>query len=288
MQGRTRRTVATGATVFVLAGSAVLGAPATASADTVSAQCGQTVTVKPGDKVQTPFGLQTITDGLTQLVGGLLGGLCQITVHVVDAVIAPVPVIGAPAAGAINGVVSGTTNGLTKATGDVGKALSGGGQPPKQGTQPPAQQPPKQGTPGAPGAPATGGGAVLPPINSPLVPGAGTPFSFGGLPVSFSGGYSPMRDYSNVPAATAGLYTPSPGVRYGGQIPGYAPEFGLLGQEGPKQPDGVQNAGRAEALPSGSSGLPGGVGLPVLLAVVALSGASAGLVRTWVLRKTVA
>ncbi|QWF80543.1 hypothetical protein [Amycolatopsis sp. CA-230715] len=288
MQGRTRRTVATGATVFVLAGSAVLGAPATASASTVvPAQCGQTVTVHPGDKVQTPFGLKTITD----LIGGVLDALCHITVNVVDAVVAPVPVIGAPAAGAINGVVSGTTNGLGKAAGDVGKALSGGGQPPKQGTPPPAQQPPKQGTPGgAPGAPATGGGAgsALPPVNSPLVPGAGAPLSFGGLPVSFAGGYSPMRDYSNVPVATAGLYTPSPGVRYGGQVPGYAPEFGILGQDGPKQPNGVQNAGRAEALPSGSSGLPGGVGLPVLLAVVALSGASAGLVRTWVLRKTVA
>ncbi len=95
---------------------------------------------------------------------------------------------------------------------------------------------------------------------------------------------SPLARYSGIPFATAGLFAPSPGVRYGGDVPGYAPGYGVLGN-GNSVPDGIQTAGEAQALGSGS--LPGGngIGLPMLLAVLALSGATAGLVRTWVLRK---
>jgi hypothetical protein len=95
---------------------------------------------------------------------------------------------------------------------------------------------------------------------------------------------SPLARYSGIPFATAGLFAPSPGVRYGGDVPGYAPGYGVLGN-GNSVPDGIQTAGEAQAL--GSASLPGGngIGLPMLLAVLALSGATAGLVRTWVLRK---
>lgn len=96
---------------------------------------------------------------------------------------------------------------------------------------------------------------------------------------------SPLARYSGIPFASAGLFAPSPGVRYGGDVPGYGPGYGVLGNGSNTVPDGIQTAGEAQALGSGS--LPGGngIGLPMLLAVLALSGATAALVRTWVLRK---
>ncbi|MCA1655097.1 MAG: hypothetical protein LC635_01210 [Pseudonocardiaceae bacterium] len=92
-----------------------------------------------------------------------------------------------------------------------------------------------------------------------------------------------MADYSAIPFARAGLFAPSPGVRYGGGVPGYSPEFGILGTDTPPH-DGVSVAGRAEALnpPDGRR-----IAFPVLLAVLALSGVTAALVRTWVLRRAV-
>ncbi|MCT2586486.1 hypothetical protein [Actinophytocola gossypii] len=94
-------------------------------------------------------------------------------------------------------------------------------------------------------------------------------------------GRSPLDLYGSVPFARPGLYAPSPGVRYGGAVPGYSPQFGVLGTDGPAD-DGVQAAGRAEALdpPAGQH-----IELPVLLAVLALSVVTAALVRTWVLRR---
>jgi hypothetical protein len=302
MQGRTRRATAIGATAFVLAGSAALALPATASAaETVHTPCGSTVTAKPGDHVVGtasllgvplnidlgPIGQATTT--LSQAVNGLLGGLCKITVNVVDTVIAPVPVVGAPLAGVVNGGVAGVTNGVSDAVSSGARALSG--QQPASG--------PTSG-PGAPGSAPTGGSPGTAPVggqnpgspsipapNSPVLGGATGFGGFGGLPLDFSG-YAPMRDYSSIPMAMAGVYSPSPGLRYGGEIPGYAPEFGLPGDATPKQGNGgIQNAGQAEALPVGDN-VANGVGIPVLVAVLLLSGVSAGLVRTWVLRRTAA
>ncbi|GAB3574101.1 hypothetical protein GCM10027445_34490 [Amycolatopsis endophytica] len=280
MQSRTRRTAAAGAAAFVLAGSATLALPATASAETHTAQCGDTITAKPGDVIKTPLGLKTVTDGLTSIVGGLLGGLCQITVKVVDTVVEPLPVVGAPAADAVNGAVAGTTNGLTSATGKAGEMLSGSaGQPAPQ--QPPGsggnQQTPPGSTPGRTGGAAP---AVIPGSTSPVL--AGDPSAFSLVPFGSGSAYAPMRNYAGLPFAVAAQWAPSPGLRYGGRIPGYAPQYGALGQPA-KSDKAVQNAGRAEALPSDSHG-GGSVALPMLIAVVALSGVSAGLVRAWVLR----
>jgi len=288
MHSRTRKATAAGAAALVLAGSATLALPATASADTISAKCGDTITAKPGDVVQTPLGLRTITDGLTAIVGGLLGGLCQITVKVVDTVVQPLPVIGAPAADAVNGTVAGTTNGLTSTANRAGELLGGGsGKPVPQ--NPPSgggnQQTPPGTTPGSGGA----APAVIPEPTSPVLTGG--PANFDVAPYTSGGAYAPMRNYANLPYALAAQWAPSPGLRYGGQIPGYAPQYGALGQPAagaqPKQPGtgdaAVHNAGRAEALPS-ESGRGDSVALPMLIAVVALSGVSAGLVRAWVLR----
>lgn len=147
--------------------------------------------------------------------------------------------------------------------------------------------------PGAPGgqtpAPGTGGnpgqggltpnqpplGGLAPGEWSLYPPGLGGPGGLGGL------ARSPLDLYGSVPYATAGGFAPAPGVRYGGAVPGYHPQFGIAGANDPS--DDVRAAGRAEALepPAGQR-----IELPVLLAVLALSMVTAALVRTWVLRRT--
>ncbi|MFK0243190.1 hypothetical protein ACIQUM_00715 [Amycolatopsis azurea] len=298
MRERTRRATALGASAFILAGSAALAMPGTAAAaETKTATCGGSVSAKPGDTIlgKTPLlGIPLnlgqagpVSGVLTGTINALLGTVCKVTVTVVNAVVAPVPVIGEPAAEALNGAVTGTT-----------QALTGGGKP-APGTQPQQPQKPGTGTPGTgdpqtggpAGTPAQGGtpaGGGIPAANSPLLPGTFTP-NFGGLPWGISTGYAPMRDYSSIPMATAGLFSPSPGIRYGGQIPGYAPQFGIAaeGENAAGNPD-IQNAGQAEALPNVSNGFTQDGKLPLLIAVLALSGVSAGLVRTWVLRRMAA
>ena len=297
MRDRTRRATAVGATAVVLAGSAVLGLPGTASADTQTAPCGGSVTASPVDTVLgttpllgIPLNLGVVTQATTVLTGtinSVLGTLCKVTVTVVNTAVSPVPVVGAPAASAINQGVQGLTSGAQQ-------GLTGGGKQsspqPGAGGNPQQNPPPAQGTGGAPQGGSPDGGSTIPDANSPLLmPGfTGTPV-FGGFPFSTGTGYAPMRDYSGIPYATAGLFTPSPAIRYGSQIPGYAPQYGLTGPDGTGTGNsGVQTAGRAEALPSGSDGFTNGSNLPLLIAVLALSGVSAGLVRTWVLRRMAA
>lgn len=133
-------------------------------------------------------------------------------------------------------------------------------------------------------APTSPGGSR--PEGSPASPRAGVP----------SAGIAPRRDYSGIPSATppgaggVGLAVP-PDLRYAppGGTPGQAPEFGVLGADGSAgsaNPDGrpdVRNAGNADSLAAPAD--PNGVQLPMLLAVVALAGVTAALVRTWVLRR---
>jgi hypothetical protein len=130
-----------------------------------------------------------------------------------------------------------------------------------------------------PGTGGTGGGTPAP--NQPVtggMSGLGLDLYQPGL---WNYGRSPMADYSNIPFARPGLWAPSPGVRYGGGVPGYSPEFGVVGDTPPD--DGVSVAGRAEAMSPPNTQR---VEFPVLLAVLALSGVTAAMVRTWVLRRT--
>jgi hypothetical protein len=135
---------------------------------------------------------------------------------------------------------------------------------PAPGSPPPNQSPPPQQTPNQP---VQGG---MPGLDLTLYPNGLWDF-----------GRAPMADYSSIPFAVPGMYAPSPGVRYGGSVPGYSPEFGILGGA-ESQADQVQQAGRAEAMtpPAGRK-----VAVPVLVAVLALSCVTAALVRTWVLRR---
>lgn len=162
---------------------------------------------------------------------------------------------------------------------------SGGGTPAQQGASGGSTPPAQQGSSGG-----SAGGSGLPASNSPVV--GGLPSGFGDLTSTFGPGAlldyglaeSPLARYAGIPFASAGLFDPAPGVKYGGDVPGYAPTYGQLGQQNGTPPDGVQTAGQAFAYNPGGS-LGNGVGLPMLLAVLALAGVTAALVRTWVLRR---
>lgn len=113
--------------------------------------------------------------------------------------------------------------------------------------------------------------------------------------------YAAPRDYSDLPEAsvpTGGDAVP-PDMRYSPQdgVPGApdSPEYGVLsdggigeggiGEGGKSGAGDVRNAGNADAL-AADDAAPNQVQLPMLLAVVALAGVTAALVRTWVLHKT--
>ncbi|TDV50782.1 hypothetical protein [Actinophytocola oryzae] len=204
-----------------------------------------------------------VLGGVLSLIVGTvqttLTNLCGVTVTGVNAAAAPVQ----DGAGAV-------ADSSEEAVGRVLPGVPGGG-----GTG---------GTPGTnPGTnPGTGpsGGGGTPAPNQPVTGG----LSDLGLQLYQPGlwdfGRSPMADYSNIPFARAGMWAPSPGVRYGGGVPGYSPEFGVVGDTLPD--DGVSVAGAAEALRPPENQR---VEFPVLLAVLALSGVTASLVRTWVLRR---
>lgn len=198
-------------------------------------------------------------------VRSTLTSVCALTVTGVNAVVAPVQ----DGAHAVADVTEEAT----------GRLLPGATSPGPGG---PGGETPGGGPGGGTGGPdqGTGGGGGMPAPNQPPVGGL-TPGDWSLYPPGLWGtGRSPLDYYGSIPFARPGLFSPSPGVRYGGGVPGYSPQFGVLGSDGPT--DGVQVAGRAEALspPQGQR-----VALPVLLAVLALSVVTAALVRTWVLRR---
>lgn len=98
------------------------------------------------------------------------------------------------------------------------------------------------------------------------------------------GGSAPMRDYGGIPTATAGTAV-APGIRYpaNGSLPGdaSAPQGDTGAQSG--QGADIRDAGNAQSL--ASPGSSNDVQLPMLLAVIVLAGVTAGLVRTWALRR---
>lgn len=313
MGSRVRKTAAAGAAAFVLAGTTVLttsGSAVAAPAPIVVGSCGVTVQGQPGQPIALdPSGLLGQSPGSLPVVSlGMVGNESR-------SIGLPVTEIANQLGGAASKlpILGGITNALTKAIGSgctvfaktvntasapVQKSLGGAakplgdaasqgwntlaGPPQSGGPQPAPEQP---GGPGAPGS-QPGGGSDRPAMPRPdSKVGSGLdPASLQGFAASF--GRSPMLDYSSLPFANPGLFAPSPGVRYGGQVPGYAPEFGILGEDGKKGQGGqgnVQNAGKAEALDAPKTN---DVALPVLLGVFALTGLIAALVRTWVLRRS--
>jgi hypothetical protein len=210
--------------------------------------------------------LGPVLAAVVKTVQSVLTQVCGVSVKGVNAVSAPVQDGVDAVADASESTTAKVIESLPGLPGGGGGGNGGGG-----GTE----TPPGSGTGGNGG---TGGGMPAP--NQPPLgglPGVGLDLYQPGL---WDFGRWPMADYSNIPFARAGLWAPAPGVRYGGGVPGYSPEFGIVGDTPPD--DGVDVAGRAEAInpPVGQR-----VEFPVLLAVLVLSCVTAALVRTWVLRK---
>lgn len=192
--------------------------------------------------------LGQIIGTLDKSVRSTLTSGCQVVVTGVNQVAAPVQ-DGAKA----------VADASQQAVGAIQAPKPPAGQPqPEPGTNPGQQPGVNPGTPGAtPGAPSNRDFSL---------------YSFG---ANF--GRVPLFSYGSLPFAMPGLYSPSPGVRYGSQVPRASNGNGL-------DIDPVQAAGRATALPR--LGGPGGVGAPVLVAVLMLACVTGALVRTWVLRRT--
>lgn len=112
-------------------------------------------------------------------------------------------------------------------------------------------------------------------VGSPATPPVPGTLPAGPPPPLPPAGTAPQRDYGNVPATAPWVGGP-PGANYPVDAP--SPRVPT-----PGQPD-VHNTGNASALASGET-TTDGTRLPMMLAVVALAGVTAALVRTWVLRK---
>ncbi|MFI9380818.1 hypothetical protein [Kutzneria sp. NPDC052558] len=204
------------------------------------------------------------------LVGGVQQALtagCGVAVNGVNAVAAPIQTgtgaLGGNGGGGSTGGGGGTTGG-GGATGGGGGTTGGGGSTGGGGTS----------TGGS------GGGTNFP--TSGGLPNGGVQlYQFNGTN-SYDYGRVPLFSYTNLPFAVPGDFAPSPGVLYGGNVSGYAPQVGTLSGIS-SEADGVQTAGRAQALPGSGTG--SGVAAPVLIAVLALACVTAALVRTWVLRR---
>jgi hypothetical protein len=302
----------TAATLLALVSASVGAVPATAAEPIVVGSCATSVQGTPGTPVSlSPNAvLQPVTDlvravpllgpplvepfkqAFSQLkpipIGAVQAGTTTISgatiANAVMAELQKLPLLG-PILGTLDKTVRATlTSGCgvvvtgvnqvaapvqdgSKAVADASQQAVGGiqapkppaGQPQPQPGTPPGQQPGV--TPGTPGAPQGIAG------NREFAL-----YSFGS-----NFGRVPLFTYGSLPFAMPGLYSPSPGVRYGSQVPRASNGNGVDG-------DPVQAAGRATALPR--LGGPGGVGAPVLVAVLLLACVTGALVRTWVLRRT--
>ncbi|TWH21641.1 hypothetical protein [Prauserella rugosa] len=267
-----------------------------------------------------PIDLGVVTDTL----GTLLSGVCKVTVNVVDTAVRPLPGAGEPLADGVNGTVDDVTGGAKKLTDTLGgkQALprpdddpapsdpdddsgsDSGGDAGSGGDEPDGDD--------SAGSGESDGDTGHRTPNSPVVDQPGSGDSGGGMSFAAPAGMSapPGLRYAGVPAASGAVFEAAPGLRYGGQIPGYNPDFGVLGENAPSpnaagpdiraleqqdhgqeagqagRSDGLRTAGDAAALQSAAPDSPmNGPSLPLLLAVIALAGVSAGLVRTWVLQR---
>lgn len=209
------------------------------------------------------------------LVGGVQQALtagCGVTVQGLNAAAAPIQ----------DGTKT-LADASQKATGGGGTTNPGGGGGTTPGGGGGGTTPGGGGGTTSPGGGTTGGtGSNFPAAGGVSSSGVQL-YQFGAGPgSSYDYGRVPMFSYTNLPFAVPGEFAPSPGVLYGGSVPGYSPQVGNLNALVPDS-DGVQTAGRAQALPGVVGG--GGVAIPVLIAVLALAGVTAALVRTWVLRR---
>lgn len=300
-----RRNVAAGAATVLVASSAMLALPGSAVAadPIVASSCGQTLRGDAGSPLSINLasalgisdaptvGLGTVSEGtrtysltkseLLDALGGLsllgitLPSLCEVTVTGVKTVTDSAKKVTEPVRKATE-PVTGAVEDATKPVTDAVSGLVGGGDPPKSGGGDGGGSndgPSKQDGPSDGGTQNERQGGVPGPSSPPIEP------ADSGFGAPYYSSFSPMSAFSTFPYRNASYSTHAPGLRYGSGFSDYAPSFGVLGQDGANR-DSVANAGSADALPPAE----GRVGLPMLLAVLALAAASAGLVRSWVLR----
>jgi hypothetical protein len=250
----------------LVTGSVLLGAGTALAApggDVVPASCGQTVRAESGDTVRVtpvigaPIVRQVVAgmDPITQLIGGVL---CRVQVDVVAPVASSVARAAPPLAPAASRVSGSSGSELAPSTRARATPRSQAGAP----------------APAAAPGPAPAAAPVLTPQQATAAAPAFAP-AFGALPTSF------LR------SASAG---PAPGLRYdaglllGSAFPGLRP--GAPAYLGYDAASAVTTASQVQALPV--DGLEkGGVGVPALLAVLALSGVTAFAVRRVVLGRGV-
>ncbi|MDD7969210.1 hypothetical protein [Actinomycetospora lemnae] len=239
------------------AGSALAAPAAPAADDVVEARCGDTVRAEPGQtvKVIPDLGLpivREVTRGMepiTKLVGGLL---CRVQVQVVEPVSEQVAQAAPPLRPA--------TDQLSRSAGAV--------------LDPEPQEAPTSASRAA-RTPAPAAAAPAPTLTPQQAAAAAPAFApaFGALPSSF------LRSASG-PAP--GLRALDPNALLGSAFPGL--RAGAPAYLGYDPASAVTTASQVQALPvDGLSD--GGVGVPALIAVLALSGVAAFTVRRLVLGK---
>jgi len=241
----------------LVTGSLLLGAGSAVAApsdDVVEARCGQTVRAEPGQQVKVvpdlgvPF-VRAVTRGMDPITSVVGGVLCRVQVTVVEPVTERVAEAAPPLRQATEELREGT-----------GAVLS------------PTPRPRATATPRAQAAPTTP--AATPPALTPQQAAAAAPAfapAFGALPSSF------LRSATG-PAPGVAAYDPN--ILLGSAFPGL--RTGAPAYLGYDAASAVTTASQVQALPV--DGLTrGGVGVPALIAVLALSGVAAFTVRRLVL-----
>jgi hypothetical protein len=235
---------------LLLGAGSALAAP-TAAADPVEARCGQTVRAEPGQTVKVipalglPFEREVRAgmDPITQLVGGVL---CRVQVQVVEPVSEQVAQAAPPLRQATERLDQG-----------AGTVLS---PTPRTRATPTTQA----AAPVVPAAP-----TFTPQQAATAAPAFGP--AFGALPSSF------LRSATG---PTPGVRAFDPNLLLGSAFPGL--RAGAPAYLGYDPASAVTTASQVQALPvDGLTG--GGVGVPALIAVLALSGVAAFTVRRMVL-----
>ncbi len=309
----TRAAMAAALVAAMAAGGAVLGA-GTATAAPLEVLCSvdlskptAPVSVAPGTQVQLVMDLlgskvpvgptQTVTTSQTlqgpespvSPTSGILGSLCKAAVTVQSALptvpaLPPVlPPVAPPPSAPLALPAPASPAGGSGAPAD---ATQRGGTPPSAANNPPPAPAPAAAPPAA--APASGGGAYSGTVDSASLGNLLTPVGSGSA-MQFSFGRVPLYSYAGIPFAVAGGpgRAPSPASLYGSKVPGFAPQSAALGAAAAGSGGAgnrVANSSQVEAL--GVAPTAGTIGVVTLLAVLLLSGTSAAVVRTWVLRRS--
>lgn len=267
----------------VLAGSLLLGAGAAQAAPagpygggTVPATCGQTVTAYPGDtirvtpKVGVPF-VQTARPGMAPVAMRIAGLLCSVPVNVL------MPV-SSRTTGPLTRMAPPLGTVTTRLSEESGKVLT---PKSKQATPLAPLQPTPRAAAPAPRATLVPLGAPIPTqapmaamtpqqlaANAPLF----APAFSSELPSSFLSGAAPA------PGLSAGMRSYDAATLFGSAFPGLSAGAPALGYD---PASAVTTASQVQALPV--DGLSDGLGIPAVLAVLALSGVAAFVVRRMVL-----